>query len=219
MKNNHDFFNFHLYPVITEKFCKNKSSIKTLKQIIKADIKIVQMREKEYSKKEIIDLAYKYRKITKKAKVKLIINDHIDAALLTGADGVHLGQDDLPCKEARKIAPNLIIGVSTHNLKEALQAEKDGADYINIGPVFSTNTKIISGEPLGIEMIRLISSKINIPFTVMGGIKENNIEAVIKAGASRIAIVTEITKAKDIKHKILNLRNKITENIKKDSYK
>ncbi len=219
MINSRDFFNFNLYPVITEKFCKNKSSIKTLKQIIKANIKIVQMREKEYSKKEIIDLAYKYREITKKAKVKLIINDHIDVALITGADGVHLGQDDLPCKEARKIAPNLIIGVSTHNLKEALQAEKDGADYINIGPVFSTNTKIISGEPLGIEMIRSISSEIKIPFTVMGGIKENNIEAVIKAGARRIAIVTEITKAKNIKQKILDLRNKITENIKKDSYR
>lgn len=152
-------------------------------------------------------MAYQYRKETKKTGAKLIINDHIDIALAVEADGVHLGQDDLPCREAKKIAPDLIIGRSTHNLEEALQAEEDGADYINIGPVFATSTKINSYDPIGIDMIPLISSNIKLPFTVMGGIKEDNLKQVIHSGAGRIAMVTEITMADNIAEKISVLRN------------
>ncbi|MFC1595844.1 thiamine phosphate synthase [Candidatus Margulisiibacteriota bacterium] len=200
------FPDFHIYPVITEKFCRNGSSIETLKELIAAGVKIVQLREKDKSKQDILNLAAIFRTLTSKASVTLIINDHIDIALEVGADGVHLGQDDNPGSTARRQAPGLIIGVSTHNLEEARKAERDGATYINIGPIFATQTKTVGIHPLGVDMIKTISENISIPFTVMGGIKENNIKQLVAAGASRIAMVTEITQARDIGKKFSELR-------------
>jgi len=197
---------FGIYSVITEKFCSNGSSVKTLEKVLKGGVKMVQLREKEYHKGRILKMALEFRKLTDKYKSLLIINDHIDIALLCKADGVHLGQDDIPCKEAKKLAPGLIIGVSTHNMKEALQAQKDGADYINIGPIFETKTKENLMAPLGIETLKKISKKINIPYTVMGGIKEHHIPQLAKAGAKRIAMVTEITRADNITAKVKSLQ-------------
>jgi thiamine-phosphate pyrophosphorylase len=167
---------------------------------------MVQLREKEYHKGRILKMALEFRKLTDKYKALLIINDHIDIALICKADGVHLGQDDIPCKEAKKLAPGLIIGVSTHNMKEALQAQKDGADYINIGPIFATKTKENLMAPLGIETLIKISEKISIPYTVMGGIKENHNPQLVKAGAKRIAMVTEKTCADNITAKVKELQ-------------
>lgn len=199
---------FDIYPVITERFCRNGSSVKTLKEVIKGGVKIVQLREKEKSKREIYKLALEFRKLTSDAGISLIINDHLDIALAVGADGVHLGQDDLPCKVARKLAPGFIIGVSTHSLKEALEAEKDGADYVNIGPIFPTTTKT-GQKALGVGVIKKVSDKLRVPFTVMGGIKQTNIKEVVLAGAKRIAMITEITMAEDIPLKIKELRETI----------
>ncbi|HPI03248.1 MAG TPA: thiamine phosphate synthase [Candidatus Goldiibacteriota bacterium] len=195
-----------IYSVITEKFCADGSSVKTLEKVLKGGAKMVQLREKEYHKGRILKMAFEFRKLTDKYKALLIINDHIDIALICKADGVHLGQDDIPCKEAKKLAPGLIIGVSTHNMKEALQAQKDGADYINIGPIFETKTKENLMAPLGIETLKKISKKINIPYTVMGGIKEHHIPQLAKAGAKRIAMVTEITRADNITAKVKSLQ-------------
>jgi len=191
-----------IYSVITEKFCSNGSSVKTLEKVLKGGAKMVQLREKDYHKGRILKMALEFRKLTDKYKALLIINDHIDIALICKADGVHLGQDDISCKDAKKLAHGLIIGVSTHNMKEALQAQKDGADYINIGPIFATKTKENLMAPLGIETLKKISKKISIPYTVMGGIKENHIPQLVKAGAKRIAMVTEITCADNITAKV-----------------
>jgi len=134
------------------------------------------------------------------------MNDHLDIALAVGADGVHLGQDDLPCRAARALAPELIIGVSTHNVQEALTAEQDGASYINIGPIFSTGTKTLTMPPLGTAMIRTIADRVQIPFSVMGGIHESNLPEVLTAGARCIAMVTELTQAEDIGKKVNAIR-------------
>jgi thiamine-phosphate pyrophosphorylase len=182
-----------LYAVITEKFCGNGSSVETLKQVLAGGVKLVQLREKDYPKNRILTMAKIFRKLTKKAGALLIINDYPDIALAVKADGVHLGQDDLPCAEVKKIAPGLIVGISTHNIKEALRAKADGADYINIGPVFQTKTKETKYNPLGLQKIKRISRLVNMPFTVMGGIKENNIREVISSGAKTVAMITEIT--------------------------
>jgi len=198
-----------LYAVITEKFCKGRSSEDVLKQVIAAGVKLVQLREKELSKKELYPLAKKFREITLKNQVTLIINDHLDIALAVKADGVHLGQDDLPCSVARKIAPHLICGVSTHNVSEALEAQAAGASYINIGPLFSTQTKETGIPPLGLETLIKIKEKINLPCSVMGGIKENNLDELLKIGAKRIAMVTEITQADDIAKKAGRMQKKI----------
>jgi thiamine-phosphate pyrophosphorylase len=196
-------FNFGLYPVITAEYCNNRPITDVLKAVIDGGAKIVQLRQKNICKKELYSQALDFRKITEKNNVVLIINDHVDIALAVHADGVHLGQDDLPCLAARKIAKDLIIGVSTHNTQEINQAEKDGATYINIGPIFATNTKELSMKPLGLDYLK--NAKTKLPFSVMGGIKKNNIHEALKCGARNIAMVTEITKADDIRKQVKEL--------------
>jgi thiamine-phosphate pyrophosphorylase len=139
----------------------------------------------------------------------LIINDHLDVAVAVDADGVHLGQEDLPVEVARKLAPDLLIGASTHSLEQALRAQHDGADYINIGPIFPTKTKEGAEHFLGPDAIAEISSQIQVPFTVMGGIKEENIGDVLTRGARKVAVVTAITKASDIAERVTRLKEMI----------
>ncbi|MBN2144799.1 MAG: thiamine phosphate synthase, partial [Candidatus Aureabacteria bacterium] len=144
-----------------------------------------------------------YRRLTRQNGVTLIINDHVDIALAVEADGVHLGQNDLPCREARRIAPSLMIGVSTHTQEEIRRAEEDGATYINIGPVFQTQTKMTSVKPLGLDYLKSVKTKL--PFSVMGGIKKDNLRKVIECGARNIAMVTEITQAEKIASTVKDL--------------
>ncbi len=199
------FSRITLYPVITSGFCAGRDPVFAAESVLKGGAGIVQLREKHMTKKEIFFLAVKFREITEKYGALLIINDHIDIALAVKADGVHLGQDDIPVDAAAGAAPGLIKGVSTHNLKQALEAQEKGADYINIGPVYATNTKETGIAPLGIEKMREISEKIKIPFTVMGGIKKKHLPELKKAGAVKTAMVTEITEANDITGKVKEL--------------
>lgn len=187
-----------LYPVITEEFCKGRSSLDILNMVIEAGVKIVQLREKNMTKKELYELALKYREITKSKNVKLIINDHLDIALAVKADGVHLGQNDLPAEVARKIAPKMIIGVSTHNFDEIYKAQKAKASYINIGPIFPTNTKKSEISPLGLSYLKEAIKIVKIPFTVMGGINKENIISLLELGVKNIAMVTAITASENV---------------------
>ncbi|MEJ2363306.1 MAG: thiamine phosphate synthase [Deltaproteobacteria bacterium] len=203
------FQQIDVYPVTCERLSQGRSNLEVLKAVIQGGSKIIQLREKHHAKRDLYNLALKFREITTRAGVLLIINDHVDIALAVDADGVHLGQEDLPVQVARKLAPELLIGASTHSLEQALQAEKDGADYINIGPIFSTQTKEGVESVLGPEAIATISPQINVPFTVMGGIREENIEEVLAKGARRVAMVSAITKAVDIAAKVKFLKEKI----------
>ena len=203
------FKEIDIYPVTCERLSQGRSNLEILKAVIHGGSKIIQLREKNYSKRNLYNLALKFREITTGAGVLLIINDHLDIALAAAADGVHLGQEDLPVQVARVLAPELLIGASTHCLEQALQAEKDGADYINIGPIFSTKTKQGVESVLGPEAIAKISPRIKVPFTVMGGISEDNIDEVLAKGARRVAMVSAITKAADIAAKVKSLREKI----------
>ena len=198
-----------IYPVTCERLSNGRSNLEVLKAVIQGGARIIQLREKEYSGKKMYDLALKFREITTKAGVLLIINDHVDIAMAVKADGVHLGQDDFPLYAAIKIAPELLIGASTHSLKEAIRAQKEGADYINIGPIFPTGTKEGIERFLGPEAIAAISPEIDVPFTVMGGISESNIDQVLTNGARRVAMVTAITQAPDIAAQVKSLRKKI----------
>ncbi len=198
-------FSYGLYPVITEEFCNDRDSIYVLKEIIKGGAKIVQLREKKKTVKQIYELALKYREITGQYNVTLIIDDYVDIALAVKADGVHLGQDDLPCKAARMLAPHLIIGVSTHNEEEIKKAIQDGASYINIGPIFATNTKETHYKPLGVEYLKRV--KPSFPFSVMGGIKRENIKSLLEIGVKNIAMVTEITMAENIQQRVSEIIN------------
>ncbi len=205
------FKNIDIYPVISSEFCLNRDPVEVLKQIADGGAKIVQLREKHLPKGEIKKLAEQFRKITQQYNMLLIINDHVDIALSTDADGVHLGQDDMPPLEAKALAPELIIGVSTHSKEEAIEALKNRADNINIGPIFTTGTKSLTMAPLGPAAITEIAPLVDIPFTIMGGIKAHHIPELVSLGATRIAMVTEITQADDITKTVCKLRKLITQ--------
>ena len=136
----------------------------------------------------------------------IIVDDYADVARDAGADGVHIGQDDMSVAEVRAISPELLIGKSTHNLEELLAAQEEGTDYLNIGPIYPTQTKSVACGALGIGAIAAIAPKLTIPFTVMGGIKERHIAELRQAGARRIAMVTEVTQAPDVAAKVRALR-------------
>ena len=196
-----------LYPVISSEYCAGRDPIEVLKAIANAGAKLVQLREKNLDSASLLKLAEKFRIITANYEMILIINDDADLAASIQADGVHLGQSDTPLLNVKEKYPELFCGVSTHSYEEAIIAQDEGADYINIGPVFSTQTKTLSMSPLGIEIINEIIPHLNIPFTVMGGIKAKHIPELLKIGAKRIAMVTEITQAKNIQQQVKSLRN------------
>lgn len=208
------FSSIDIYPVISSEFCNNRPVLDVLKAIADGGARIVQLREKNITKRALYKLAEAYRAITDQYNMLLIINDHLDIALSTGADGSHLGQDDFPIDAAKKLAPDLIIGSSTHSKQEALDSFESGADYINIGPIYSTQTKKLkeSVTGIGIESISRISPLTPLPFTVMGGIKERHLPDLIAHGATRIAMVTEITLAEDITQKVRQLRTYFPQN-------
>jgi thiamine-phosphate pyrophosphorylase len=170
---------------------------------LQSGVKWVQYRDKDRSRREIYEESIRLMGITKKFDAALIVNDHPDIALAADADGVHLGQDDLPVKEARKImGKGRIIGISTHTVEQARDADRNGADYIGFGPVFHTTTKD-AGRPRGIEMLREVKRQVRIPVVAIGGITTENIRPVLEAGADAVAISSAI------------LRGDIAENIER----
>ncbi len=186
-----------LYVVTSQEMSAGRTTLQVLSPILSAGVKLIQLREKNISKKQLFELAGTVRKMTCDTGALLIINDHLDIALAVGADGAHLGQDDLPISAARKLAPDLILGASSHSIEEAIAAEQEGASYVNIGPIYPTGTKKWTSEYLGPSSIGTISAHINIPFTVMGGIKMHHIDELKAAGAKTMAVVTAVTAAAD----------------------
>ncbi len=162
---------------------------------LKAGVKWVQYREKEKTRLEYYHEARHLREMTKDfPEAAFIVNDYVDIALSVDADGVHLGQDDLPIKEARRLmGRDKIIGISTHGIAEALEAEKAGADYIGFGPVFHTETKD-AGRPRGTEALREIVEAVSIPVVAIGGINLKNLSSVLESGAHAVAVSSAILK-------------------------
>lgn len=202
-----DFFTgkVTLYPVVSSEFCAGRNVLEVIRQIGMGGAGIFQLREKHCSARELYLLAQEARKIADEFNMLFILDDHVDIALAAGADGVHLGQDDLPVAAARSIAPELIVGASTHNIPEAIEACRQHCSYLNIGPIYPTQTKSVACGALGVGAIKEISAHINCPFTVMGGIKAHCIAELRQNGAQRIAMVTEITQAADIAGKVRDL--------------
>ncbi len=191
---------FHLYVITGEQFYPGKHFADVVEEAIQGGADIVQLREKNKTKKELYSMALTLRELTLKYNVPFIVNDHIDIALAVDAEGVHLGQDDLPLREARKLmGPKKIIGISTHALNEALEAQREGADYIGAGPVFETKSKVDVVDPVGLSYIEEVAASISIPFVAIGGIKLHNLNQVLAAGAERICVISAIVGADDVK--------------------
>jgi thiamine-phosphate pyrophosphorylase len=162
------------------------------RKVLTRGVRWVQFREKERSRHDMYGEAVRLKKLTRDYNAVLIINDFLDIAVCVGAEGVHLGQDDFPLKEARKIVgKNKIIGISTHSLKQAREAEKNGADYIGFGPVFTTSTKD-AGKPKGIEMLHEVKKQVSIPVVAIGGIGLGNISSVLQTGIDAVAVASAI---------------------------
>lgn len=195
-----------VYPVISSEFCLDRPVPEVFLAVARGGARIVQLREKNRGAKFLYELAVACRPIANAYRILLMIDDQVDVALAAGADGVHLGQEDLPVPVARSIAPDLWIGNSTHNLEEALAAKAAGADCINIGPIYPTQTKHVGCPALGVGAIGAIAPVVGIPFSVMGGVKQHRFAELLTAGARHLAMVTEITQAPDIEAKVRELR-------------
>jgi len=198
-----------LYVVITESFCSGRPALDVLDAVLDAGVKLVQFREKDLDDGDMYRRCVAFRERTRAANALLVVDDRLDIALAAGADGVHLGQDDLPVAAARALAPELIVGASSHNLAEALAAQEEGASYVNIGPIFATATKSVSTGAVGPEMIDEIKPYLVIPFTCMGGIKEHNVQEVVARGARHVAVVTAVTQAEDVRRAACSLQEKM----------
>lgn len=177
-----------------------------LESALKGGITCFQLREKHLSSDEFLAEAKEVKKLCEKYSVPLIINDNVEIALESGADGVHVGQDDMNIAEARKIAGDgLVIGVSAHNVEEAILAEKNGADYLGSGAVFGSQTKS-NVRTLPLETLKNICSSVKIPVVAIGGINETNMMHLSGSGISGVALVSAVFGASDIENKCRMLK-------------
>lgn len=200
-----------LYCLTAEEYSLGRSNIEVVKAMLSAGIKIIQYREKEKKMLHKYNECVKIRELTYAAGATFIVNDDLDLAMLVGADGVHIGQDDLPLEKVRElVGEEMIIGVSTHSPQQAQDAIAKGADYIGVGPIFSTRTKKDVCDPVGFEYLDYAVKNVNIPFVAIGGIKEHNITEIKARGAKMIAMVTEIVGAENIEKKIERIRKKLS---------
>jgi thiamine-phosphate pyrophosphorylase len=170
---------------------------------------MIQLRDKVSDKSHLLGTAVKLARFFSKSNTLFIVNDYIDIAVLSGSDGLHLGQKDIPLKQARRLlGKDKIIGISCHNLRQALKAQKEGADYIGIGPVYPSATKP-EYKAIGLRVLRQLKDKIRIPYFAIGDIHEGNIKEISAAGARRIAVCRAILKSGNPKYAARQLLKKL----------
>jgi len=188
-----------LYVITDAKLSRGRSHLEVAQAAIEGGASIIQFREKEMTTRELVETARRLKELTSQASVPFIVNDRLDVALAVEADGVHVGQDDMPAALARQlIGPHKILGVSASTVEEALQAEREGADYVSASPVFTTPTKPDAPPPTGLEGLRAIVEAVDLPVVAIGGINAENVARVIEAGAQGVAVISAVVSAPDI---------------------
>jgi len=192
------------YYFITDSSLTRRGIFEDVKLALSCGVSVFQYREKNKSSFQMHTEAVKLKKLCR--NVLFLINDRIDIALSSGADGVHLGQDDMPLKIARKILKKKIIGVTVHNVKEAIEAEKNGADYLGLSPIFQTSTKKDAGKPCGVEMIKKVKGSVRIPVVAIGGITPENAPQVVDAGADALCAISAVLCAEEPRNAIKRLQ-------------
>jgi thiamine-phosphate pyrophosphorylase len=191
-----------LYAILDPEQTKGRSPESVLRELLEGSVTILQLRVKTIAPREFFELAQRVRSETRAHGCRLIVNDRVDIALACDADGVHLGQEDLPLASGRKLMGSKIVGISTHDLQQAQEAERNGADYIGFGPMFSTTTKATGYGARGVEMLRQIRAAVKLPIVAIGGINEQNVREVWQAGADSVAIISDILAADDVAAKV-----------------
>ncbi|MGH7773614.1 MAG: thiamine phosphate synthase [Candidatus Binatia bacterium] len=198
-----------LYAILDPTQSKGRPLASILGDLLKGGAVLIQLRAKEMTSNEFFQLAKEARRLTREAGALFIVNDRVDIAQATQADGVHLGQDDLPLGVARKLMGDKIIGISTHDLAQAQGAERGGANYIGFGPIFGTATKDTGYPARGLTMLREIRRAVKVPIVAIGGITENNVTQIWEAGANAAAMISDLMGAENVAEKvrrILSLR-------------
>ena len=200
-----------IYCITARQFSLGRANLEVVRQLLEAGIKIIQYREKDFSMRQKYRECLAIRDLTARYNACFIVNDDIHLALAVAADGVHVGQDDLPVAKVRElIGDKLLLGLSTHSPEQADEAVKSGmVDYIGVGPLYQTFTKKDAPPPVGIGYLDYVTSHHRIPFVAIGGIKEHNVAEVVKHGATCICLVTEIVGAPSIATKIEAIRKQI----------
>ncbi len=200
-----------LYVITDEVLAKGRSHVEIARAAIAGGADVIQLRDKWASSRKLYETAREIRELTRQAHALFVVNDRLDIALACDADGLHVGQEDLPASLARKLlGPDKILGVSATTLEQALQAERDGADYLGVGPVFEARgTKPDAGEPLGLRLLTAVRRDCVKPIVAIGGINHENAGQVMKAGAHAVAVISAVVAAEDICLSVRDLRRRI----------
>lgn len=203
---------YSLYLITDRRLVPGKPIQDVVAGALRGGVTCVQLREKDCDGKEFLTISRSVQKVSEAENVPLFINDRVDIALVCGADGVHIGQDDIPLVSARNlVGSDILIGVSAGTIEEALEAEADGADYLGTGPVFSTGTKPDAGEPIGIDGLQRIVESVSIPVVGIGGIQRNNVREVIQCGAAGAAVISAIISSENPERAARELFDEIQE--------
>jgi thiamine-phosphate pyrophosphorylase len=203
---------FDLYVITDAALAPGRSHIEIARAALAGGADAVQLRDKSATAQNLCAAAIEIQPMTRKFGAVFLVNDRVDVALLTGADGVHVGQEDLPAREARRLLPRpAVLGVSAGTREEAKKAAREGADYIGVGPIFATPTKPDAGEPLGLEELAAMVRAVAIPVVAIGGIDHENVTAVIHAGAAGVAVVAAVVSATDMAAATRALKSRILE--------
>ena len=201
---------YSLYLVTDRALSLGRSTVEVVRAAIRGGVSCVQLREKGCSTREFMDEARLLKALLVGTGVPLFINDRLDVALAVGADGVHLGQNDLAIADARRLVGNrMIIGISAESVADAVRAEAEGADYIGASPVFTTPTKTDTAPPLGLAGLRAIRRAVQLPLVAIGGINADNAAQVLRAGADGLAVVSAIVSAPCPRTAAAGLRQRI----------
>ena len=191
---------YSVYLVTDRRILQGRDLLDAVAEAIEGGVTLIQLREKEVSSREFYQIALKVKDLAHSRGVPLLINDRLDIALAVNADGLHIGQEDLPLKVASKLlGPDKIIGLSVSNLEDAVQGEKEGADYLGAGAVYPTTSKDVSESPIGPDGLKKIKDAVSIPVVGIGGINLFNIEEVKRTGVDGVAVISAIMGAPDIK--------------------
>lgn len=204
--------NYSLYLVTDRRLARGRNTSEIVRAAVRGGATVVQLREKDCSTREFIEQALSMKEFLKTYAVQLIINDRVDIAQAVEADGVHLGQNDMPLGLAKKIlGDTMIIGISAESLQDAVEAEKGGADYLGVSPIYGTPTKTDTAPPLGLEGLREIRRTVKLPLVGIGGLNRENAADVIRNGADGVAVVSAIVAADDPEAAAADLRKIIKE--------
>ena len=191
-----------LYAILDPEQTRDRAAETVLRELLEGGLKLLQLRAKAMPARDFLQLACVTRALTRSYGCRLIVNDRIDIALACDADGVHLGQEDLPLHAAKKLMGDKIIGISTHDAEQAKEAEAAGADYIGFGPMFATTTKETGYGARGLDMLAQVRDAVKLPIVAIGGITENNVGRVWQSGADSAAVISDILGAEEIGAKI-----------------